>query len=567
MATQAEYEGRLPWEKAYPACVDWHMEMPVRPLFALLDDAVAAYPDHTALSFLGRRYSYRDLGELVDRTAAGLRTLGVGKGVKVGLYLPNCPYYVICFFAILKAGGTVVNCNPLLAERELMAQVDDAGAEIMITLDLVALYPRVAACLGRTGVRSVIVCSMADSLPFPQNMLFRMFRRGEVAAVGRDPGHVAFRDLRDHDEPLPPIAIDPRTDLAVLQYTGGTTGRPKGVGLTHFNLVANATQVRAWFTGAENGGERVVGLLPFFHAFGMTAVMNFALCMGAEVIVLPRFELKTFVETIANRRATLLFAVPTVFAAMAAHRDLGAHDLSSVKACICGGDALPTTIHDTFERKIGLPLAEGYGLTECSPVVACSNPLEGVERPGACGLPLPGTEIAILSLEDGRTWLSTSETGEICIAGPQVMTGYWRREEETRAAMIDGWLRSGDVGYLDQDGFLHFVGRLKEVIVTTGYKVYPRVVEDAIATHPAVSEVSVIGISDRLRGQFVKAFVVRAPGHSLEADELTGYLADRLSALEIPRRIEFRDSLPRSPLGKPLKRALLDEESRRRAQG
>jgi long-chain acyl-CoA synthetase len=402
------------------------MVLDERPLFSLLDDSIVRDPDHPFLDFLGRGYSYREVGDLVDKTASGLRRLGVRRGAKVGLLLPNCPYYVVCFFAVLKAGGIVVNCNPLSAERQLRAQIEDSETEILVTLDLEALFRKVPGLIGSSRLSKIVVCAMADALPLGQRLIFRLLRAHRRARGPRDPMFVPFTTLIAGGSREPAAEIDPRRDLAVLQYTGGTTGIPKGVCLTHANLYVNAMQIRAWFTGAEPGGESVLAVLPFFHAFGMTAVMNLAIAVGGELIVLPRFDVRQVLHAIERKRATLLVGVPTIFRAIADFPHLARYDLSSLKLCVSGGDALPLDLRRRYEALTGCRLAEGYGLTECSPVVAC-NPFEGEGKPGSLGLPLPRTMVEIVSLADGRTLLPPGEKGEIRVSGPQVMTGYWKQ--------------------------------------------------------------------------------------------------------------------------------------------
>jgi long-chain acyl-CoA synthetase len=546
---------RRPWAARYPAAVDWQLDIPVRPVYALLDDAVAAFPASPFLYFLGRRQSYAEAARLIAKAALGLQRLGIGKGTKLGLFLPNCPYFVIAYVAILKAGGTVVNYNPLAAEQELVRQIEDSETEVMVTLDMRELCDKLAGALARTRLRRVVMCRLARALPFPNDIVFRLVHRREIAKPPcSDP--VWFDDLIRNDGAYAPVELAPLSDLAVLQYTGGTTGEPKGVMLSHQNIYANAAQIRTWFTHAEPGRERVLAIIPFSHSFGMTAVMNFAISLGGELVILPRFDLVQLLRTIERRRVTILVGVPSLFRAISRGSDIGRYDLSSLKICISGGDALPRAVQSRFVALTGCPLAEGYGLTECAPVVTCSNPLEAIDRPGSCGLPLPQTTVEIVSLQTPRTVVAAGETGEICVSGPQVMLGYWRQAEATRASLIDGRLHTGDIGSMNADGFLYFIDRLKEVIAVHGYKVYPRVVEDAIRGHPSVAQAAVIGVPDPVRGEAVKAYVVLAPGAALTVEGLRAFLADRLSPIEMPRFVEFRDDLPTSAAGKALKRAV-----------
>ena len=386
--------------------------------------------------------------------------------------------------------------------------------------------------------------------------MFRLAHWWEVAKPSRGTGDVLFDALIDNDGTYEEVEIAPLSDVAVIQYTGGTTGEPKGVMLSHQNIYANTCQNRAWFTRAEPGRERLLAIIPFSHSFGMTAVMNFAISLGGELVIFPRFDLKQMLRAITRKRVTILIGVPTLFQAINQCPEVKRYDLSSLKICISGGDTLPHAVQTKFVELTGCPLAEGYGLTECAPVVTCSNPLEGIDRSGSCGLPLPRTTVEIVSLENPRKVLPNGERGEICISGPQVMLGYWRAPKATRNCLIDGRLHTGDVGWMDADGFLYFVDRLKEIISVHGYKVYPRNVEDSIRLHPAVIDVAVIGVSDPIRGQAPKAYVVLAEGAQLSEGEIQAFLADKLSPIETPRLFEFRADLPKSAAGKILKRSV-----------
>jgi long-chain acyl-CoA synthetase len=553
---QPPFSQRFPWAAQYPRDVDWQLDIPVRPVQTLLDDAVAAFAAKPFLDFFGSRHSYAQAARLVAKAAAGFQRLGVRKGTKVGLLLPNSPYSVICYFAIVKAGGTVVNYDPLCAEQALIRQIKDSETDIMVTLDLTALYGKVAAALAKTSLRRIVICQMAQALPFFRGLMFRVARWREIVKPSRGNGHVFFDELVDNDGACEAVETAPLSDVAIIQYTGGTTGEPKGVMLSHQNIYANTCQNRAWFTRAEPGRERLLAIIPFSHSFGMTAVMNFAISLGGELVIFPRFDLKQTLRAIARKRVTILIGVPTLFHAINQYPEIKRYDLSSLKICISGGDSLPREVQRKFVELTGCPLAEGYGLTECAPVVTCSNPLEGIDRAGSCGLPLSRTTVEIVSLQNPRTVLPPGERGEICVSGPQVMLGYWRQAEATRNCLIDGRLHTGDIGWMDADGFLYFVDRLKEVISVHGYKVYPRHVEDSIRLHPAVTDVAVIGVPDPIRGQAPKAYVVLARGTQLSEDDLQAFLADKLSPAEIPRLFEFRGILPKSTAGKVLKRAV-----------
>jgi long-chain acyl-CoA synthetase len=558
---------RYTWEDIYPADINWRAEIPIRPLQAVFDDAVARFPDNTCVEFLGKRYSYREIGRLADCAAKGLQGLGVGKGVQVGLLLPNCPYFVLFYYAVLKAGGTVVNINPLYAEEEILRQLRDSGARIIATLDMRSLHAKLTAVMERAALEKVIVCRMADALPFPQSSIFRLLKRKEIARIPADDRHFAFRALVANAGDFHPIAIDPGRDVAVLQYTGGTTGTPKGAMLTHANLYANTLQTAMWFPQMEAGRERILCVLPLFHVFAMTVVMNTGISQGAELILQPRFRVDSVLKAIHKRQPTLLPGVPTLYAALIAYKQLGKYDLSSLKFCLSGGAPLPMQLKREFEALTGCKLVEGYGLTECGPVVTV-NPIAGAYKERSVGLPLPGTIVEIAALDDPARLLPLGATGEICVRGPQVMLGYWRQPEETAKAMIGGRLHTGDIGYMDEQGYTFITDRAKDLILVGGYNVYPRMVEEAIHQHPAVADVAVCGIPDDYRGETVKAFIVSKDGQRFTLGELRVFLKNKLAPFEIPRSIAFRDSLPRTPIGKVSRNELIAEEiAKRRAPG
>ncbi len=548
----------FPWLKSYPPGIDWGAEIAVKPMYALMDDAAARFADQPCIDFLDRRYSYAEIGRLVNRAAKGLKALGVGPGIKVGLCLPNTPYFVICYFAVLKAGGTLVNFNPLYTERELIHQIEDSESDVMVTLDVVSVYDKLAGILGRTRLKKLVVCRMAEALPFPRNWLYPWVMRHEVARIPADAFHVPFDRLIDNDGAVAAEAIDPRRAIALLQYTGGTTGVPKGAMLTHANLYANTEQCARWFAHVGGGPKRTLGVLPLFHVFAMTVVMNWAVHEGAEMILLPRFQIADLLKTIMGKKPSVMPGVPTLFNAILNAPDLRRYDLRSLKFCISGGASLPNELRTAFQRATGARLLEGYGLSETSPVVCC-NPVEGEARSGSIGLPYPATVIRILSIDPPRRALAIGETGEICVSGPQVMAGYWKRSDETAKVMIEGYLATGDVGHMDRDGYVFLTDRLKDMINASGFKIYPRNIEEAILLHPSVLECAVVGLPDPYRGQTVKAFIALKAGASLTADELTAFLADKLSPIEMPKAIEFRSSLPKTAVGKISKKLLLEE--------
>jgi long-chain acyl-CoA synthetase len=540
--TSSAKASKRPWLKAYPEHVDWATPISEEPVTQVFDRVVARHGDRLCIDFLDKTYSYRRVGELVKRAAKG---------------------FVICYYAVLKAGGTVVNFNPLYVAEEIERQIADSETQIMVTLDLRAMLPKVSAALDTTGLKQVVVCPMADILPFPKNYLFAFVRRGEVARAPRDGRHLRFAELIDNDAEPAPVALRPREDIAVLQYTGGTTGVPKGAMLTHANVAANAHQVQLWNPEAAEGEERVLGVLPLFHVLAMTAVMNHAIRMGGALILRPRFELDDTLRMIDEKHPGYFAGVPTIYNAINHHPRLARYDLSSLKLCISGGAALPVEVKRDFERLTGCCLIEGYGLSECSPAATCT-PIAGAVKEGSIGLPLPGTIIEVHDLKQPGRTLPPGEKGEICIRGPQVMAGYWNRPEATAQTIVGDALHTGDVGYMDEDGYVFLVDRIKDLIICSGYNVYPRVLEEAIYRHDAVAEVTVIGVPDDYRGEAPKAFVRLKADRTLTAAELLSFLEDKLSKIEMPEYIELRNELPKTQIGKLSKKELVAEELARR---
>ena len=551
----------FPWEASYPAGVDWNAPIERQPLTRLLDDAVAAHGDRICIKFRGRSFRYKEIGELVDRAARGFRALGVDRGIKVALMLPNCPYTVICFYAVLKAGGTVVHVNPLYASPEIAHLIDDSGAPILVTLNMKALYRKVEPLLQGDGrLEKIVVCSMAGVLPFREKALFPLLKRREIATIPRDDNHLFYDRLIESGEGFDPVEVDPADEVAVLQYTGGTTGTPKGARLTHANLYANAQQLAMWRPPATSRQDIMLGALPLFHAFGMTGVMNLALAIGAQLVLLPHFKVAEVLRTIDRERPSVFIGVPTMFSALNAARDLAKYDLSSLDYCVSGGAPLPGAVQKRFEELTDCTLVEGYGLSETSPVCTV-NPLNGHGKPGSVGLPLPGVIVSIEHPDRPGRLQPAGERGEVCISGPQVMLGYANRAQENVDIFRGGHLHTGDIGYLDADGYLYIVDRLKELILTGGFNVYPRMVEEAIHLHPAVEEVAVCGLADDHRGETVIGFVKLKAGQSVTAAELRAFLQDKLAPFQIPRRIEFRADLPKTPIGKIAKTQLVAELS------
>jgi long-chain acyl-CoA synthetase len=558
-------EAAYPWLRHYPRDVDWHQTFKAGPLYELLDSAAAKYGSRIATNFLGKTTTYREIMQASERAAAGLQKLGIKKGSKVGLLLPNCPTFIIYYFAVLKAGATVVNYNPLYTLDELAFQVKDSETEIMVTLDLKVLFDKVEGLMQAGTLQRSIVASFPSLLPGAKSVLFKLFKAKEMAHPHKSAvaaNVVADEEVRSNDGKYQRVDIDPVNDVAVLQYTGGTTGTPKGAMLTHANVGINAQQSKAWATNLQAGGERVLAALPFFHVFAMTAVMNFALSQGAELIIMPRFVLDDAMKLIDKAKPTVMPGVPTMYIAMLNHPKLKGFNMSSLKFCLSGGAPLPVDVKQRFEKLTGCKLVEGYGLSETSPAATC-NPLEGPVKEGSIGQPLPATIISLRDLADPSKEVPLGEKGEICIKGPQVMKGYWKRPDETASQFVGEYLRTGDVGIMDAEGFTFIVDRIKDLIICSGYNVYPRRVEEAIYEHAAVEEVTVIGIKDQYRGEAPKAFIKLKAGMSATEADLRKHLETKLSKIELPAEIEFRDALPKTMIGKLSKKELKAEEAAR----
>lgn len=562
------------WLDRYPSGIDWAMDIAEKPVFSMLQDTVERFPSHPAFDFLGKKYTWSDIHEAAQKLAKGLQDLGVKKGQNIGIFLPNSPYFVVSYYGILMTGATVVNLNPLYAEDELSHLIEDSEIDMVISLDLRMLHDKMSKMMQSTRLSRIIVCPFTEILPFPKNMLFPIIKRSEMATIETDKRILHFNDVIDNNGKVEIPDIDPMNDLAVLQYTGGTTGKPKGAMLTHYNIYANTMQAKAWFHQIKPGEDKMLGVLPFFHVFAMTAVMNFSVVYGLEIIALPRFDLKDALKAIQKKKPTLFPAVPAIYSAINNSPLRDKYDLSSLKYCLSGGAPLPVEVKRKFEEKTGCVVTEGYGLTESSPV-ACANPIEGENKPGSIGFPFPGTIIEIVDREDivdvnnpydRATMMPTGERGELCIRGPQVMKGYWKKPDETAHTLRhtgegDKRLYTGDVAIMDEDGYVFIVDRIKDMIITNGYNVYPRNVEEAIYKHPSIDECIVAGLPDEQRGEIVKVWIKLREGRELTKDDLKDFLKDKISPMEIPKRIEFRDEpLPKTMIGKLSRKDILAEE-------
>lgn len=552
-----------PWFQFYDPYVPRSVDFPVTPLFPLLEKTAQEFPDRKATIFFGQGLTYRDLHLKAKAFAQVLQSLGLKKGDRVGILLPNSPQFIIGYYGAMRAGTIVVPMNPLYVERELEFMINDAGITTILTLDI--LVPRLKNVQPRTPLKNIIVTRIKDYLPLLLKILYpiKEWKEKTKVTVKREPGIYFLEELlaQSHGEPEP-VGINPLEDVAILQYTGGTTGFPKGAMLTHWNLVHNAISSKYWLLGESPGYEVVLGVLPFFHVFGMTVVMNLAVLFGATIILHPRFILKDVLKSIDRYHPTVFPGAPAMFAAINNFPEIKKYNLSSIKACISGSAPLPLEVQQTFERITGGKLVEGYGLTEASPVTHC-NPLYGKRKLGSIGLPFPDTQCRIMDLENGDQEMPIGEVGELVVKGPQVMKGYWNRPDETAKTLRDGWLYTGDIAKRDEEGYFYIVDRKKDMIITGGYNVYPREVEEILYSHPKILEAAVAGVPDPYRGEMVKAYVVLRPGAEATADEIIAYCREKLARYKVPREVEFRKELPKTFIGKVLRRTLREEEAQK----
>jgi long-chain acyl-CoA synthetase len=548
-----------PWYEHYDAGVPRHIDYPDITVFAMLEEAARKYPDAACTIFKGARITYREMNELTDRLAAGLAELGVKKGDRVGIFMPNTPQFVMAYFAILKAGGVVVATNPLYSAREIVHQANDAGIEIMLVMS--NFYNTIKKVQTQTKIKTLVVTNLKETLPPVLSFLFTLTREKKGGfRVALTEGDLWMQDLiaRHKPEDRPKLTISP-DDVALFQYSGGTTGISKGAIALHRNLVANALQIRHWFTNCEDGKEVLLMAIPLFHVYGMVAGMLFSIYAGAGMVMVPNArDLKDVLENIQKYKASFFPGVPTLYNAINNHPDVQAkkYDLSSIKGCISGSAALMRETKEKFEALSGGKLFEGFGLSEAPTATHC-NPLFGENRTGSIGLPLPDVDCRIISLDDEVTVLPVGEIGELVIKGPQVFKGYHNMPTETTNTLREGWLYTGDIARMDEDGYFYIVDRKKELIKPGGFQVWPREVEEVISSHPKVMEVGVAGIPDPYRGETVKAWVVVKPGQTLTEDEIKDWCKERLAKYKVPTHIEFRSELPKTTVGKILRRELV----------
>jgi long-chain acyl-CoA synthetase len=547
----------LPWARHYDPGVPLTVGPVTTSLPWLLLDAAQRSPQAPALVFFGRILTYGELNTLTARLTHALKTLGLAKGERVGIFLPNSPQLVIAYHAVLRLGAVAVMLNPLLSAKELGHQLADSGTSRLVLLD--HFLPKLEEIRSQVDLTQIIITSLTDSLPWPLKWLYPIKARRDGLPLGFPPApdRFSWRELLKQP-PLEVPSLPEPSDLAVLQYTGGTTGIPKAAMLTHANLMVNVAQINAWLRQVKYGAERLMGLLPFSHSFGLTACLNWPMSQGAMIIVLPRFEINNFLKAMQKYRPTMLPGVPTLFVALINDPRLPKLDLSALWACISGSAPLPLEVRDRFEALSGCTMLEGYGLTEAAPVTHF-NPIQGLRPPGSMGIPLPGTLAKVVDAETGNRELAPGEEGELAIKGPQVMAGYWHNPEETALVLRDGWLYTGDLARMDEDGYFYIVERKKDLIIAGGYKIYPREVEEVLYQHPGVKEAVAFGVPDAYRGETVKVVIVPKDGMRLAVADIEAHCRGLLAVYKIPKIIEFRAELPKSLVGKVLRRVLKEE--------
>ena len=561
MKTIGSYADR-PWTRFYEPGVLPSLTYPDSTLGNVLAQTAQKFPNHTALLFFGKKISYGELDRLVNRFAQALVGLGVRKGDRVAIMLPNIPQMVIAYYGTLRSGAVAVPTNPLYHEHELEVQLKDSGAETLVAVDM--FFPVITHVLKKTSVKNLILCGIKDYLPFPLNLLYPIKARidKQWVSVKRVAPIYDFMSLLNKAPSTPVSADISSNDTALLQYTGGTTGVPKGAILTHRNLVVNAAQSRAWLTLRNEGEERILCVIPFFHVYGMTTAMNLGVLIGAELILLPKFHTKEVLQMISKHRPTIFPGIQAMYLAIGNYTDINKYDLTSLKAAISGAGPLMREVQDRFEQLTKARIVEGYGLSEASPVTH-ANPIFGKRKLGTIGLPWPDVEARIVDIETGENMLPVGEAGELVVKGPQVMKGYWNKPEETAQALRGGWLHTGDIAKMDEDGYFTIVDRIKDMIKTVGENVYPREVEEVLFAHPKVKDAVIVGIPQEFLGEKIKAYIVLKEGVTATAEEIIQFCREQLSKFKVPKEIEFRKELPKTLVGKVLRRVLRDEEMKK----
>ena len=553
MTTDSPYAAK-PWLKNYEGGISEHIRYETICLPDCLKRSAERFGNKMALSFQGYRVNFSQLDDMVNRFCGCLSDFGVKRGDSVAILLPNTIPCVVAYYAVLRIGAVCVMNNPLYTDRELEHQFNDSGATVLITLDLLA--NRMIDLRSKTSIRQIVVTGIGDYLPFPKNLLFPLVaKKKKLAADVKSAEHVyRWKPLLAKYPPTAPAVDLDFEDVAMYQYTGGTTGVSKGVMLTHGNLSKQTQQLYAWFP-AFNSDETMLGALPFFHVFGLSTAMNLAIYRGWGNILVPKPQPSELIEAISKYKPTFAPLVPTMYIGMLGHPDIAKTDLTSVKGCFSGSAALPVEVISEFEKKTGAIIVEGFGMTESCPVTHI-NPFKGQRKVGSVGLPIPDTECRIVDLGDGVSDVPVGESGELLVRGPQVMKGYWQRPDATAETLTDGWLHTGDIAKMDDDGYFYIVDRKKDMIISGGFNVYPRDIEEIFFEHPKVMEASAIGIPHPKRGEAVKVFVVLKPGETATQEEMMAYCSDKLAKYKWPTEIEFRKELPKTNVGKVLKKEL-----------
>ncbi|WP_323800183.1 long-chain fatty acid--CoA ligase [Parasphingorhabdus sp.] len=546
------------WKSRYNHPTQWDQFYPPLSMPGMFFRSAGRRGDANLLDFMGRKYSYSEVAAGVVRVAKGLQDLGIGKGDRIGLFLPNVPHYVSAYYGAMAIGATVVNFSPLYTVEELNHQVEDSGTRILFTLSATALFPTAYKVLEQSSLERLVVGSISGALPAGKALFYSLFRRKENSPQPDDDRITPFSDLIANDGNYKAPNIRPDKDIALLQYTGGTTGVPKGAMCSHQNLTANARQINSIDPYIDEV-DRLMGVLPFFHVFANSAVLNRTVERGGEIVMLPRFDAKQTLKAITRTKITAMPGVPTMYQALLDHPDIDKTNFSSLKVCVSGGAPLPMELKKKFEAKTGAKLVEGYGLTESCGVVS-ANPYEGLNKSGTIGQPVPGTLVKLVDKGDPTKPAPAGEPGELIFSGPQVMQGYWNLPEEDEKVFVDGFLRTGDVATIDEDGYIKIVDRLKDMIAVGGFKVFPSQVEEVLYKHEAVKEALVIGVPDAYRGESPKAYVALEPGMTITGEELKDWLNPQLGKHERVVDVVIRDSLPKTMIGKLDRKALRSEE-------
>ncbi|MBW6463293.1 MAG: long-chain fatty acid--CoA ligase [Firmicutes bacterium] len=554
------------WLKHYEPGVPPSIDYPALSLYEIFQKTAEKYKENQAVHFMGRELSYGALAAEAESLAAALADLGVKKGDRVAIHLPNSTQFPIAYFAALSIGAIVVPCNPLYVAREMEYQLKDSGAETIITLT--RFYKMIKEIQPKTDLKNIIVSNIKDYFPGMLSFLYTVAKeKKEGDRVELTAGDHSFTDLtKKYAGKKPPLIEVKPEDRALFLYTGGTTGVSKGAVLQHRNLVANMYQVKAWCTDYEDGKEVILGVLPFFHSYGLTTILNLGLLNGGKLVLLPRFVLEDALKTIDKQKPTLFPGVPTIYVAINNAPNLEKYDIKSIRVCISGAAPLPVEVQQQFEKNTGGKLVEGYGLSETSPVTH-ANPVYGKRKPGSIGLPMPDTEFKIVDVETGETEMPIGEIGEICLRGPQVMEGYLNMPDETANSIRDGWFFTGDIAKADEEGYAYIVDRKKDMVIAGGFNIYPRDIEEVLYTHPKILEAAVAGINDPYRGETLKAYIVLKEGESMTEEEVFEHCKKNLAAYKVPKLVAFKDELPKTMIGKVLRRMLREEEDQKNQAG